>query len=124
MKRIITTAAALAVMAGLTVSAHAFSTPPAPHSAQSPITKISDGAYYCDWFAIFTCSRSRGGAQAGANKYGGYVIDTDEIDGFSKGWYCSVKGPSSKSKARQNVKRAKRKGASSAYHKKGCGDFG
>lgn len=122
MRRLITTAAVLACSAGLAVSAHAFSAPPAAPSAQSPVINVSDGHYSCEWFTIMTCSKSYNGAKKGANKYGGYVIDTDDIERFRGGYYCSVKGPyASKRKARQKRNHARAKGARSAYIKKGCG---
>lgn len=121
MQRILATATTLLAATGLAVSAHAFSAPPAQPQAQSPVVKVSDGHYSCGWFAITVCSKSYSGAQKGANRYGGYVIDTDDIDGFRGGWQCAVMGPSSKSKARSRRNQAKRNGASSAYIKRGCG---
>lgn len=122
MKRLVTTAAALALATGFAVAAHAFSAPPVAPSTQSPIIQVSDGHYSCEWFTITTCSKSHKSAQQGANRYGGYVIDTDDIERFRGGFFCSVKGPwASKKTARNQRNVARKKGAKTAYIKKGCG---
>ncbi|MEL7542258.1 MAG: hypothetical protein AAGJ70_00625 [Pseudomonadota bacterium] len=85
----------------------------------SSIIKVSDGEY-CDWFAIATCHRSYGAAQKSANRYGARVVNTNNVDNFRNGWYCTVRGPSSKAAARSNRRSFRRSGAKTAYIKEGC----
>ncbi|MEO1720576.1 MAG: hypothetical protein AAFR23_10180 [Pseudomonadota bacterium] len=90
--------------------------------AQMPAATASDGLI-CDWYAISICSRSYNEAEDGANRFGGRVVRTDNIDNFRSGFWCSVVRSQSKSGARQTMSRMKRRGARSAYIKEGCTDY-
>ncbi|MEL6288756.1 MAG: hypothetical protein AAFQ42_09295 [Pseudomonadota bacterium] len=86
---------------------------------QSHVIKVSDGEY-CDWFAIATCHRGASAAQRSANRYGLRVINTNFVDGFRGGYFCTVAGPLSKPAARTRRNALRRAGAKTAYIKEGC----
>lgn len=108
---------------GSALSASAASTS-ASESPRAPTA--APGSYQvaqaCGWYAISVCSRRFGGAQRGANRYGGYVINSSSAayPNFRPGWFCSVRGPTSRGQARRfrNVMRSL--GARTAYVKNAC----
>ncbi|MEO1695475.1 MAG: hypothetical protein AAFR55_09580 [Pseudomonadota bacterium] len=87
--------------------------------ATSGTAAASDGPV-CNWYAINTCSRSRNEAVRGANRYGGLVIRTDNVDGFRAGFWCAVVRSETKTGARRMARTMRRKGSSTAYIKEGC----
>lgn len=91
----------------------------AQERAAGLLHKVSDGGD-CGWFAISVCTRGTGGARRAANRYGGRVIDTGDVDGFRPGWYCAVVGPTDKRSARSVKNDMRYAGARSAYIKQGC----
>ncbi|MEO0619380.1 MAG: hypothetical protein AAFZ01_08860 [Pseudomonadota bacterium] len=120
MKKASLLAAAIATVALASPATAAKVLPFAPASLpQSSVVTVSDGEY-CDWFAIATCHKSYGAAQRSANRYGARVVNTNNVDNFRNGWYCTVRGPSSKAAARSNRRSFRRSGAKTAYIKEGC----
>lgn len=85
----------------------------------------TDGAFElaqqdCGWYAISVCSQRGGVARRGVDRYGGYVVDTNDVANFRPGFFCAVVGPTSKRRAEERMFEMQDAGASSAYIKRGC----
>jgi hypothetical protein len=76
----------------------------------------------CGWYAIHYCSRDREVADDQSAEFGGHTIDTSDpaYPNFADGWYCSVTGPTEKSRANAIAVGAKRRGFPTAYIKNSC----
>jgi len=76
----------------------------------------------CGWYAISKCAKSAGRLTRSASRYGGDIISTSDpqFPNFRNGWYCVVEGLLSKSRARREARKARRKGARTAYIKRSC----
>lgn len=99
---------------------------PAGAMDQSAKPRLPDGSFRvaqeCGWYAIYSCSRSRGEAQRFSRDNDvGYVIDTSDSDypNFRRGYYCVVEGPMSRGRALSAADRAS-DFAPSAYAKNAC----
>lgn len=99
---------------------------PAGAMDQSAKPRLPDGSFRvaqeCGWYAIYSCSRSRGEAQRFSRDNDvGYVIDTSDSDypNFRRGYYCVVDGPMSRGRALSAADRAS-DFAPSAYAKNAC----
>ena len=97
--------------------------------AKQKVKKLSDTTRHvgpkCGWYAISYCSRFRGKAENAAGRFGGQVVSTSDpaYPNFINGWYCAVVGPSEKHEARINMRRARRRGALTAYIKNACPQY-
>jgi hypothetical protein len=108
----------------IATSAFALEASDRPAAGSAP---VADGTFQvaqaCGWYAIFICSRSRGEAQRWANRYTGYVINTNsrQYPNFAAGWFCAVQGPMGHTAAVATAARWRRSGASpTAYAKNAC----
>lgn len=94
---------------------------PPPDSDGQSATE-SQPASVCGWYAIHYCSRDWAAAEDQSGEFGGHTIDTSDpaYPNFADGWYCSVLGPTEKSRANEIAIGAKRRGFPSAYIKNSC----
>ncbi|MEM8627171.1 MAG: hypothetical protein AAGF32_04445 [Pseudomonadota bacterium] len=93
----------------------------------APASKFAPGsiqvAQACGFYAIFSCSRQRGGAvRRAARRMGGYIINTSSsaFPNFRGGFFCAVSGPKNRRSARQTSREARRRGFRTAYVKNAC----
>lgn len=75
----------------------------------------------CGWYAVGGCFKQRSQAEDRAEDLAdAYVIRTNDIKGFARGWWCAADGPYDNQSAANSAKRKfARKGVSDAYVKKG-----
>lgn len=98
----------------------------APAALAGPAQPVQHGevqvAQACGWYAISVCSKTYNEAANAADRFGGYVIDTNSSSypNFRGGWFCAVIGPKSHQAAKSTAGLLKKRGASSAYAKSAC----
>ena len=73
----------------------------------------------CGWYAIGGCTRQSSGYPN--NPMGWYIVNTNNVSGFRRGYYCIASGPQTKRGAQRDRRILRQQwGVSSAYIKRGC----
>jgi hypothetical protein len=89
---------------------------PAASPAPLPEGSYQVAANFCGWYAIFECSRSRGGIPGP-----GRVINTNNYPNFAPGYFCRVVGPfDTRIEALNSSERGKVYNGGRGYVKRGC----
>jgi hypothetical protein len=77
----------------------------------------------CGWFAVLFCSKSEAAAiRKQESDAPGQIINTSDLSGFRRGYYCIINGPMKRAEAQGYIKQFTPH-IKDAYVKRGCGDF-